>query len=199
VLFESARLELRRRDHAGDRMTMTPAAASRLQQSSTGLEEALGRIRSLIRAETELPPEVVAAGTRAAALADDLKILVAPDDPSYVHFIEARGRGIGLRAAPIDVGDRVRDDVLGGRMGTVLTSATLTVEASFDYMLGRLGLTGAETIRLPSEFDFTAQAILYLPPEMPDPRSLEFNRAAARTIAELLDRTEGRAFVLFTS
>jgi ATP-dependent DNA helicase DinG len=199
VLFEAARSELRRRDTAGDRVTMSPETASRLQQSSHGLEEALGRIRSLVRAETDLPPEVVTAGTRAGALADDLRIVVSPDDPSYVHFIEARGRGIALRAAPIDVGDRVRDDVLGDRTGMVLTSATLTVEASFDYMLGRLGLTAAETIRLPSEFDFTAQAILYLPPEMPDPRTPDFNRAAAWAISELLDRTEGRAFLLFTS
>ena len=106
---------------------------------------------------------------------------------------------MSLRAAPIDVADIVREAVLGGRHATVLTSATLTVELKFDYVLGRLGLPGATTLALPSEFDFQTQALLYLPPEMPDPRSPEFNRAAARIIAELLDRTRGRAFVLFTS
>jgi len=129
----------------------------------------------------------------------ELTQLVASDDRAYVHFIETRGRGVFLRAAPIDVADVVRDAVLAGRMGTVLTSATLTVEGSFDYVLGRLGLAGAKTLRLPSEFDFRTQAVLYLPPEMPDPRSDEYNAAAAWAIAELLDRTEGRAFVLFTS
>jgi ATP-dependent DNA helicase DinG len=89
--------------------------------------------------------------------------------------------------------------VLGGRFATVLTSATLAVEGSFDYVLGRLGLADARTLRLPSEFDFRSQAILFLPSEMPDPRSDEYNAAAAWTISELLDRTEGRAFVLFTS
>ncbi len=81
----------------------------------------------------------------------------------------------------------------------MLTSATLAVDQSFDYVLGRLGVTGARTLRLPSEFDFETQAVLYLPPNMPDPRSPEFNRAAAGAIAELLERTRGRAFVLFTS
>jgi ATP-dependent DNA helicase DinG len=199
VLFEAARQELRQRESGGDRMTMTTATATRLQHASHGLEEALARIRGLIRAESELPPEIVAVGTRASALTDDLKVLVAPDDPSYVHFIEVRGRGLALRAAPIDVGDRVRDEVLGDRTASVLTSATMTVEASFEYMLGRLGLGHATTLRLASEFDFTAQAILYLPPEMPDPRSPDFNRAAAWVITELLDRTQGRAFLLFTS
>ena len=79
------------------------------------------------------------------------------------------------------------------------SSATLTVESKFDYLLGRLGLPEASTLKLPAEFDFRTQAILYLPPDMPDPRSPEFNRAAADAIAALVDRTQGRAFVLFTS
>jgi ATP-dependent DNA helicase DinG len=73
------------------------------------------------------------------------------------------------------------------------------VAGAFDYVQGRLGLSEATTVRLPSEFDFRTQALLYLPPDMPDPRSPEFNVAAAGVIAELLDRSRGRAFVLFTS
>jgi ATP-dependent DNA helicase DinG len=81
----------------------------------------------------------------------------------------------------------------------VLTSATLTVEGTFDYVRDRLGIERADTVRLPSEFDFSRQAILYLPPRMPDPRSPEFLAAASRQVIEILKRTRGRAFVLFTS
>src|SRR5262249_31987510 len=49
------------------------------------------------------------------------------------------------------------------------------------------------------EFDYTQQAILYLPTRMPDPRSTDFVMAAGREVIELLRRTRGRAFVLFTS
>ena len=83
---------------------------------------------------------------------------------------------------------------------TVLTSATLTVDGRFDYIRGRLGIGDADEIRLPSEFDFARQAILYLPPQMP--RSAvadEFAVAAGREVIEILKRTRGRAFVLFTS
>jgi ATP-dependent DNA helicase DinG len=86
-----------------------------------------------------------------------------------------------------------------GREATVLTSATLAVDQSFEYVTGRLGLAEARTLRLPSEFAFETQAILFLPPDMPDPRSPDFNRAAAAVIKGLLERTQGRAFVLFTS
>jgi ATP-dependent DNA helicase DinG len=81
----------------------------------------------------------------------------------------------------------------------VLTSATLAVDGSFDYTLRRLGLAEARTLRLPSEFDYRRQALLYLPADMPDPRSPQFNRAAADEIESLLERSQGRAFVLFTS
>jgi ATP-dependent DNA helicase DinG len=147
----------------------------------------------------EIPEALQSIVTRAIALREDLTLLLDVTDPKYVHFIEARGRGVFLRAAPIDVADIVRETVLGGRTATVLTSATLAVESSFDYVLGRLGVPDARTLRLPSEFDFRTQSVLFLPPEMPDPRSPDFNPAAAWVIAELLDRTQGRAFVLFTS
>jgi ATP-dependent DNA helicase DinG len=75
----------------------------------------------------------------------------------------------------------------------------LEVESKFDYVLGRLGLPDASTLALPAEFDFGTQAVLYLPTDMPDPRSPHFNQAAADAIAALLDCTRGRAFVLFTS
>ena len=201
-LFDLARMELRRRE-GGDRATLTPEAAGRLADAGAALGEALDRIAGHVRAHQATRPDpsedLAAIGARAAALAADVALLLAADDPAFVHFIEARGRGVSLRAAPIDVAGIVRDAVLAGRAATVLTSATLTVDASFDYMIGRLGLADAETLRLPSEFDFGTQAVLYLPPDMPDPRSPEFNRAAAGAIAELLDRTRGRAFVLFTS
>jgi ATP-dependent DNA helicase DinG len=54
-------------------------------------------------------------------------------------------------------------------------------------------------VRLESEFDYRSQALLYLPQRMPDPRSPDFSMAAGRQVVELLKRSEGRAFVLFTS
>jgi ATP-dependent DNA helicase DinG len=104
-----------------------------------------------------------------------------------------------LRASPIDVSAIVRELLLDRMNTTVLTSATLTVDGAFDYIRSRLGIRHAEQICLASEFDYERQAILYLPPKMPDPRSVEFAAAAGREVIEILKRTRGRAFVLFTS
>jgi ATP-dependent DNA helicase DinG len=136
---------------------------------------------------------------RAAEVADNLRFLLAASDASFVYFLETRGRGVFLRAAPIDVSRLVREFLVDRMHSTVLTSATLTVEGSFEYVKGRLGLDDVAEVRVPSEFDFTEQSILYLPQRMPSPKSPEYGRAVASEVMELLHCSRGRAFVLFTS
>jgi ATP-dependent DNA helicase DinG len=136
---------------------------------------------------------------RAGEIRDDLRFLLRAGDPAFVYFVEFRGKGVFLRASPIDVSAIVKELLFDRMRTTVLTSATLTVDASFSYIRSRLGIGCADEARLPSEFDFAEQAMLYLPPRMPDPRSPDFAMAAGRQVIELLKRSRGRAFVLFTS
>ena len=148
---------------------------------------------------TPMAEQIAAIVRRSGEIRDELRFLMRADDGAYVYFVEFRGRGTFLRASPIDVSD-ILGEVLFDRMkSTVLTSATLTVDGTFEYVRRRLGIRSADEIRLESEFDFTQQAILYLPPRMPDPRSDQFTIAAGRQVVEILRATRGRAFVLFTS
>jgi ATP-dependent DNA helicase DinG len=143
--------------------------------------------------------QMVTLARRAGELRDEMRFLLRAGDDEYVYFVEFRGRGIFLRASPIDVSSIVRELLLDRMQTTVLTSATLTVDGSFDYIRSRLGIRDAAEVRLESEFDFREQAVLYLPQRMPDPRSDNFPLAAGREVIEILKRTRGRAFVLFTS
>jgi ATP-dependent DNA helicase DinG len=143
--------------------------------------------------------DAAALARRAGEIRDDLRFLLRAGDPDYVFFVEFRGKGIFLRASPIDVSTIVRERLFERMRATVLTSATLTVDGGFEYIRGRLGIRSAGEVRLPSEFDFRQQTILYLPPRMPDPRDSNFAAAAGRQVTEILTRTRGRAFVLFTS
>ena len=136
---------------------------------------------------------------RAAELCADLRRLLRADDPDFVFFMERRARGIVLRAAPIDVSRIVRDEILGRFRSVVLTSATLAVDGAFGYVRQRLGLRQAGELRVPSEFDYTTQALLYLPRRMPPPRDPAFAPAVAREAIAIVKRSRGRAFVLFTS
>ncbi|MEY4095989.1 MAG: putative ATP-dependent helicase DinG [Acidobacteriota bacterium] len=164
-----------------------------------GLDEAMQKKAGTDEAGAQPNEDAATLGRRAAELRDHLSFLLEAADTSYVYFLETRNRGVFLRAAPIDVSKIIREMLFDRMKATVMTSATLTVEGSFDYVKGRLGLYDAESLRVASEFDFTEQAILYLPRQMPPPNSSQYGDAVAREVRDLLLRSEGRAFVLFTS
>jgi ATP-dependent DNA helicase DinG len=136
---------------------------------------------------------------RAGEVRNDLRFLMRASDPDFVYYVETRGRGIFLRASPIDVSRIVRDVLFERMRAIVLTSATLAVDGSFEYVKARLGIKRAGEVRVASEFDFARQALLYLPRRVPPPKAPAFAEAAAREITEILKRSRGRAFVLFTS
>ena len=172
---------------------------ARVADDGDALVRAIEALEADIALAREAPPDLLALGSRAADARKDIEFLLRADDAGFVYYLEVRGRGVFLRGSPIDVSAIVRDLLLDRMTATVLTSATLTVDGSFEYLRGRLGIRQAREVRLASEFDYTRQAILYLPKRMPDPRSREFAGAAAREVIELVKRTRGRAFVLFTS
>src|SRR5215510_425959 len=146
---------------------------------------------------------------RARELRSDLRFLLRADDADFVFYLEqprstrsarsGQGRSMFLRASPVDVSRIVRTALFDRFRAIVLTSATLAVDGSFAYVKGRLGIGDAEELRVASEFDYATQALLYLPRRMPPPKSPSFAEAVARETIALLTRSQGRAFVLFTS
>jgi len=104
-----------------------------------------------------------------------------------------------LRASPIDVAGLLQDKLFESVPTVVLTSATLSSGGNFNFIRDRLGLDTADDLIAESSFNYEQQAILYLPPRMPDPRSNEWAVAAADEVTKILQATEGRAFVLSTS
>jgi len=201
--IDTARFMLRSQGGAlgsqDERTRLTPSFLQRIAEEGHDLVEALEMLQAGVALLKEAPEELLAVGRRAGELREDLSRLLRADDPAFVFFLETRGRSVFLRAAPIDVSAVIREMLMDRMHATVLTSATLAVDGGFGYVRGRLGLRQARELQLPSEFDFGTQAILYLPRRMPDPRSPAFSEAAGREILEILRRTRGRAFVLFTS
>jgi ATP-dependent DNA helicase DinG len=169
---------------------------------STALGGAQAVMALLSTADNSEPPgheDAASLARRAGELRDDLQFLLSASDSGFVYFVETRGRGVFLRAAPVDVSAIVQEQIFDRMQTTVLTSATLAVGGSFEYVRSRLGITEATEVRIPSEFDFSRQTLLYLPRRMPSPKTAAFTDAAIEEVREILRRTAGRAFVLFTS
>ena len=187
-----------------------------------------GALNALIRLEGELErlrdvEEGPGLRKRTADIATHLKFLLESQDPNTVFWIERRpaggvrnlARGVGashhthLQATPIDVSQLLAGALFEEYSSVVLTSATLTVASGatsvgtsvsgFEHISKRLGLSLARELVVPSHFDYPRQALLYLPPNMPDPREPDFFVQAAERTRRVLEITQGRAFCLFTS
>jgi ATP-dependent DNA helicase DinG len=151
-------------------------------------------------AESRRPAEVAALGRRAAALRTDLSVLIDGRGRDHVRWLGASVRNVALHASPVDVGPLLGRALDACPGPIVLTSATLTVAGSFDYLRARVGLydTAAEA-SFPSPFSYARQALLYLAPDLPEPNRDDFPLAAATRMGELCAITGGRALLLFTS
>jgi len=185
---------------------MTRAQAKGLEAPSQAVQEVLLSVKAAL-AQSE-DPDVQGVARRCKEVADDLKFLVAANEPGYVFWAEARSRARFLRAAPIDVAGELQERLFKNTDSAVFTSATLATQGSLDFVKKRLGLADRETgadlyavdsLVLDSPFDYRSQAALYTPTHLPDPTDPAFIAAAAEEIFELCAITGGRAFALFTS
>jgi len=151
---------------------------------------------------------------RAAEIRAHLAFLLESPDRNTVFWIERRAAGgvrnlarghahpafhTHLQATPIDVSELLTTTLFDSYSSVILTSATLTVSGGFEHIRSRLGLASARELVVPSHFNYGSQALLYLPPNIPDPREPDFFEQAVERIRRVLEITRGRAFCLFTS
>jgi ATP-dependent DNA helicase DinG len=105
-----------------------------------------------------------------------------------------------VKSAPFDVAEFLRGTLFLRTPSVVLTSATISVSgSSFEFLKKSLGIDDAQELIAPSPFDYARQARLYIAPPNVNPKAADFSRRAAPIVEECLDRSRGRAFVLFTS
>jgi len=174
---------------------------------SEGLAGLAAQVRGAARNidDPEQRQDLLAAADRLAGLAESIEDWRSQRLEGNVYWIEVthrRWRRVALAAAPVDVGPVLREQLFDKVRAVVMTSATLaTGGGSFDYFKSRIGLTQAETLCLGSPFDYRRQATLVLPEGMPDPATddARYEQATVEMIRRYVQRTDGRAFVLFTS
>jgi ATP-dependent DNA helicase DinG len=163
---------------------------------------------------------------RLLAAEASLRLVLRPGERelSLVRWIETRGSGrrrsLVLAAAPVELGPTLRETVFSKMRSVALTSASLSTRGDFEFLKGRLGLEASaleamerpvEMVEriVPSPFDFRTQSLLVVPTDLPDPAGGPgrggspgddaFQRATADVLADLVARTDGGVFGLFTS
>jgi len=188
------------------------------------LQQSIERLGATLQNLPSKAEEIFTFSRRARELQVQLGFLMESEDHNTVFWIERRGfspqrhrdtektkdlgseartsgrrHNVYLQATPIDVAPILKNTLFEQLETAVLTSATLAVSGGFTYLKKRLGVEHAREVVLPSHYDYPKQALFYVPPDLPDPRTPQFAAKASDRIRRILEVSRGRAFVLFTS
>ncbi|NLL88859.1 MAG: hypothetical protein GX228_08030 [Firmicutes bacterium] len=176
----------------------------RFHSALAALASQLGKLASLL--EADLGEQLKPYQKRVEAVIADLEFLMEADDGSYVYWVkkQPKQQGCLLQSAPIHVGTQLREHLLFQVKSAIFTSATLTVNQDFAYFCDSIGISGSEqwdiaSAIFESPFDYENQVYLAVVKDMPPPDRPGFVPELVGHLEPILDLTQGRAFILFTS
>jgi ATP-dependent DNA helicase DinG len=156
------------------------------------------------RTEDEfLKAELQEYGSRIRDARKDIATFLEQSAREHVYWVERTGKAaqfLTLNAAPIDIAPELRRMIFRDNCSCIMTSATLSVgRPDLAYFRQRIGANDVEPSLLGSPFDFQKQMRMFVVKQMPDPRDARYEEALEHWIAHFVEKTDGRAFVLFTS
>jgi len=149
--------------------------------------------------------EVSALADRCQEFGQEIDAFLNQSLRGYVYWMNSEPRRrrtlVAINMAPINIADELKRRVLDKVHPILFTSATLAIAHQFDFLKGRLGLDECQELILPSSFNYRNQVQVYIPADGPDPRlnPQAYTEFVAKETGKILQITQGRAFVLFTS
>lgn len=171
-----------------------------------GFPEGLIRLRSALKmldaalaAQAERSEGLAACARRAGNAYAVLARLMETDAGEDVRWAEVFGQSVQLHVTPLHSGELFRRQMEDHPRAWIFTSATLAVGADFGHFTREIGLPEARTARWQSPFDFASQALVYLPPGLPEPSDPAFTDAVIEAAFPVIQASGGRAFLLFTT
>jgi ATP-dependent DNA helicase DinG len=157
--------------------------------------------------------ELVECNRRLLELREAVAMFLSQEADAHVYWVERAGKtqkNLTLNAAPIDVAEFLRHRLFESDTSIILTSATLSVTArnnppkagasgGLSYIVHRVGAESAIQLQVGTPFDYQKQMKLFVVAKMPDPRDAGYRDALVRWIKHFVEKTHGKAFVLFTN
>lgn len=136
---------------------------------------------------------------RTQVIVDRLASLGNDNSEEFIRWYETSKTGFQLHSTPLNIADKFRELVCELDRAIIFTSATLAVSGSFSHYQKQLGLENAATDVWPGPFNYTDQALFYLPEGLPEPNDSAHTRMVVELAEKLIKISQGRAFLLFTS
>ncbi|HTO94253.1 MAG TPA: helicase C-terminal domain-containing protein [Bacteroidota bacterium] len=146
--------------------------------------------------------ELAAARTSVQAIRSGVSAFLEQSDPALTYWVEVSSGGgahVTLCAAPSDVGAVLGPRLFRDGTSVVMTSATLSVGGSLSYFESRVGAAGVRELILDSPFDHARQMRIAIAGDIPEPENEAYAGALPAWIMKSIERTQGKALVLFTN
>lgn len=169
-------------------------AAPQLQQCL----DALATVNACLQQQAARDPAIDLAWQNGARFAEQWLRWQNNTDANLVRWLEIFSHSIAFNATPLSVAE-IFSRQMNEERSWIFTSATLSVKGDFSHYCRQTGLNDADCISWDSPFSYAEQALLYAPPDMPDPNSPNYTAAVVKAALPLIVANAGRAFLLFTS
>jgi ATP-dependent DNA helicase DinG len=170
-----------------------------LRKALDALDGKLAALAELLGKHAERAEEIRSAQFRADAVREAFAQWRARESEGAVRWVELYAQSAVFNRTPLDVGPLFAQQIAAEKRTWIFTSATLSVGGDFRHYQTEMGLAGAETRFWESPYDFASQALLYVPESLPEPNSEGHTEAVIDAAFPVIEASEGRAFLLFTS
>jgi len=163
-----------------------------------GLKQLTLKLREKRRSETSGETEALL--RRIDDIKDGLEVFLNSEDPNFVTWGERRKKGIVLHISPVEISKLLASSLFSQVRFSVFTSATLSAGGDFTFIRERVGAgPDAETLTLPSPFDYENRVRILIPEAFPVPGTPAYETALPGLVRDIITFNGGRALVLFTS
>ena len=138
------------------------------------------------------------------AYIDSFKFINSFEDDNYIYWLDINSKrtNVILTATPLNIAQKLSTVLFDNLDRLVFASATIVVNGNFDYFKKSLGLDEEDCIEaiIKSPFDYDEQMSVYIPSDIQDSENINaFVSDASKFILNILLKTNGKAFILFTS
>jgi ATP-dependent DNA helicase DinG len=182
------------------RLTFVAAGQRRgFSESRTELSSRLDRLVELLGAQAERSEGLQNCWQRSLELKAKLDHWREETEDGLIRWLEVFSHAVQLHATPLSIAELFQKQMEKSCRAWIFTSATLSVNADFSHYQREMGLEQANTASWESPFDYGAQSLLYVPNQIPEPRSADYTRAVVEAALPVIEASRGRAFLLFTS
>lgn len=171
----------------------------KLQQCLEAVKNSLENIEITLRNAAVRSKGLENCWKRSLELIDRFNMLTGETPNNSVHWFETHLQSFTLQLTPMVVADQFKQSIKNRKGTWIFTSATLTVKNNFQLFVDALGLEKAFSLQLKSPFNYREQSLLYVPRGLPDPQHKSYLDSMIDVIIPVLEQTQGKAFILFTS